>query len=357
MTAPWHCARRGAWVLCLGLSQILAVGVAGAGTDCGQGTPSANSEVPWSATLTVENDLFANTDRHYTNGIKLAWTSPDLTAYTQPGALPDWTRPVIDRLPLIHAPCLQRKVGITLGQEIFTPEDIGRPIPNPADRPYAAWLYLGTALHNQNPGFLDTAEIQLGVVGPAALGREAQNGVHRLRGFSEAKGWDKQLANEPGLVLLVERKARVWRRVSGGGLGADLIPHVGIALGNVRTYASTGAEARVGWHLPLDFGTSLIRPGGDSNSPTETNGSSRPGFYVTAGFSGRAVARDIFLDGNSFRHGPGVSKRHAVGDAFVGASLVWGHFKLTYAQVFRSKEFHGQKGHGEFGSVSLSYHP
>ncbi len=32
-----------------------------------------------------ENDLFANTDRHYTNDIKLPFVSPDLTGYAENG--------------------------------------------------------------------------------------------------------------------------------------------------------------------------------------------------------------------------------------------------------------------------------
>jgi hypothetical protein len=39
----------------------------------------------------------------------------------------------------------------------------------------------------------------------------------------------------------------------------------------------------------------------------------------------------------------------------VGASAIAGPFKLSYAPVFRSKEFDGQDRGHNFGSISLSY--
>ena len=38
--------------------------------------------------LYVENDLFFQTDRNYTSGIRLAWVSPDLTATSATNACP-----------------------------------------------------------------------------------------------------------------------------------------------------------------------------------------------------------------------------------------------------------------------------
>ena len=35
--------------------------------------------------------------------------------------------------------------------------------------------------------------------------------------------------------------------------------------GNVYTYANTGMQIRLGRNLPRDFGTFIIRPGGDYN--------------------------------------------------------------------------------------------
>ncbi|MEZ5481108.1 MAG: DUF2219 family protein [Porticoccaceae bacterium] len=35
----------------------------------------------WTLNMYLENDLFGETDQHYTNGIRFSWISPDLTSY------------------------------------------------------------------------------------------------------------------------------------------------------------------------------------------------------------------------------------------------------------------------------------
>jgi hypothetical protein len=75
-----------------------------------------------------------------------------------------------------------------------------------------------------------------------------------------------------------------------------------------------------------------------------------------AGLDARAVGRDLFLDGNTFRSdGPSVSHRPLVGEAQVGAAVLWRGTRLAYTQVVRSKEFYGQRGTQTFGSVSVSF--
>lgn len=318
-------------------------------------------DTSWTFRFTLENDLFANTDENYTNGIKLSWISPDLSPEYHANELPEWSTAAIKLMPGSDQLGIQRNIGLSIGQKIFTPQDIASTQLITDDRPYAGWLYLGASYYNKTEKHLDTFAVQLGVVGPAALGEEAQNSVHRFRGLQEANGWDNQLQNEPGIVLLAERKWRVFRFTDAEThLGMDVISHLGASLGNVLTYANTGAEFRFGWNIPTDFGTSLIRPGGDVNSPSNTKDTrfsttNHYGFYVFAAYSGRVVLRDIFLDGNTFASSHSVNKEYLVGDLIIGASVLLRDFKLSYAQVFRSKEFEGQGGGSSFGSISISY--
>ena len=93
--------------------------------------------------------------------------------------------------------------------------------------------------------------------------------------------------------------------------------------------------SRVGWNLPGDYGTSIIRPGGDTNAPTSVNdprltSNEAIGFYVFGGISGRLVFRDIFLDGNSFANSHSIDKEPLVGDAVIGTSLTLRNWKLSY---------------------------
>jgi len=312
----------------------------------------------WTFTFLFENDLFGDSDEQYTNGIQLSLVSPDLYQYRDSHRIPEWAHPWIERLHLFDRGGRQRNVAFSLGQKMFTPKDISRRELIVDDRPYAGWLYFGAAFHSKDYHLLDTMEVQVGFVGSASLAEQAQDLVHEIRGIDKAKGWSNQLDNEPGLALIYERKWRAFRRPLIANIEFDAITHVGATLGNVFVFANAGAEARLGWRLPTDFGTSLIRPGGESNAPTTGEDVRLRGEFSVHGFAavtGRLVGRDIFVDGNTFSNSHDVDKKLVVGDLLVGIAMTWRSWKLSYAQAFRTKEFDGQKDHHEFGSVSLSY--
>jgi hypothetical protein len=300
-------------------------------------------------TFTLDNDLFGGSDRYYTNGIRLAWRSP---AY----APPDWLAAVGRFGAPLLPPDGERRWGLALGQNLYTPEDISREDPDPDDRPYAAWLYGAFNLSSATATSLSRLEVQLGVVGPAALGEQAQNTVHRINRGQEAQGWDAQLANEPGLNVIA---SRIWRfnRPLGGedsdwAVGA--LPSLTASLGNINTHAAAGFTVRFGRGLDVDFGPPRIRPSVSGSSfVRRVHGW---GGYVFAGIEGRAVARNIFLDGNTFQDSPSVDKKALVGEASLGVALVFPGGRLSYTHVLRSEEFETQETTSDFGSLSLSLH-
>jgi len=102
-----------------------------------------------------------------------------------------------------------------------------------------------------------------------------------------------------------------WEYKGSTGPQLDAIAHYGASLGNVRTYLNTGLTLRIGSLVPNDFGTSPIRPGGDSNAPLESNVTHRfseGGLHAFISADARVVARDIFLDGNTFTDSPASKK-------------------------------------------------
>jgi lipid A 3-O-deacylase len=299
----------------------------------------------------LENDLFgfSGDDHHYTNGARISW----LSAPTEPGRA-GWERPWYDFWPILSRSG-SRRIGFALGQNIYTPIETERPTPDPTDRPYAAWLYVGASVNTQTARRLDTLELDVGVVGPAAHGRQVQNGVHDLIGVNDSRGWDHQLKNEPGIMLIGERRIRVIEQSNlVGGVNTDLIGFGGASIGNVQTYGNIGLIVRIGGNLMTDFGPPHIRPslpGSATFKPTD-------GFnwYLFAGAEARAVARDIFLDGNTWRDdSPSVDKKHLVGDFEVGLAMSYGTMRLALTQIFRTKEFEGQRANSRFGALALSW--
>ncbi|MEK6775421.1 MAG: lipid A deacylase LpxR family protein [bacterium] len=316
----------------------------------------------WTFNLYFENDLFSESDQDYTNGVKLSWVSPDLQSYVDDPRLPGWVRRANKRLTFFHknADGLQRNLVISLGQSIYTPKDLNRTDVIKDDRPYAGWLYMGFGFHSKTEDQLDSVELNVGVVGPASFAHEAQDFVHELRGFEKFKGWDNQLSNEPGIAAVYEHKDKFMSMGSRGGFGADAITHFGGSLGNVATYLNLGFETRLGWNIPGDFGTSAIRPAGDNSAPgsrwdPRLSGKSAWGLHAFVSVDGRAVLHDIFLDGNTYKDSHSVDREPLVADAAAGVSLIYRRVKLSYAQIFRTREFRGQKHGHSYGSLSMSW--
>ncbi|MBK8476942.1 MAG: lipid A deacylase LpxR family protein [Opitutaceae bacterium] len=307
-------------------------------------------------TVYFENDVFSNTDFHYSNGVKLSWLSADLVGWGQKG----WRQCMVEALPFVNRCDGQKNFGLSLGQHMYTPTDNELYTPDPTDRPYAGWTYLEFAFVSKTRTVSDTISLQLGIVGPHSLAGKTQTTIHGWIGSAKAHGWEHQLHDEPGVNLIYERRWRMFARALSQRLGVDLIPHVGASLGNVQSYANGGGTVRVGFNLPSDFGVQLARAGSIGGTPTDDldpRVSLKHNFsvFVFGAADGRAVARDLFLDGNTFRDSPSVDKESFVADFSYGVGLIAGRWQFTYTQVRRTREFKTQTGSPtEFGSCSVS---
>lgn len=307
-------------------------------------------------TLYFENDTFSGTDQHYTNGVKLSWLSSDLVDWGQSG----WRKTIVESLPFVNRAGGQKNFGFAIGQNIYTPRNIETPTPDPTDRPYAGWSYLEMAFISKTPAVSDTLGLQVGLIGPHSLAEDSQRIVHQWIREVRPEGWDYQLRNELGVNLVYERRWRLYARALVHTVGVDLIPHMGGSLGNVQTYANAGGTIRFGFNLPSDFGVQLARPGSVGGTPADDLDprvalDRNFSLFVFGAGDGRAVARDIFLDGNTFRDSRSVDKESFVADLSAGTGLIAGRWQLTYTQVWRTREFKTERGrYNNFGSLTLS---
>lgn len=300
---------------------------------------AADDEGAWG--LVVENDVFSDTDRHYTNGIRLGRILPR-------NVTPDWLRDTSDRTGLFPAEADYRTV-LSVGQNMYTPRDITLDPPDPADRPYAGWLYATAGISGRSERQLNSLELSLGVVGPASLAGPTQDWFHQLIGSDDPQGWEYQLENEPALMATYQRRWNMTPRPV-GPFEVTLSPHGGFALGNVFTYANFGASLLFGDDIADQFGPPRIQPSVPGAGLVEA---SDRGWYLYASIEARAVAQNIFLDGNTFRDSASVEKLPLVGDLQVGAVASFRGFQLAYTHVFRSDEFEGQRDNASFGAFSV----
>ena len=221
------------------------------------GPASATPRGHPSLSVYFDNDLFAGSDEQYTNGGRVAWLSRNYRRDMLPAQ-------VLKAADIVHFPThdgWRFNYGFSLTQLIFTPEDLRSRALIVDDRPYSAYLGLGFSLHAKRKNVAHSLELALGVVGPWALGEEAQNGTHKLRNFDTAKGWAHQIKNEPTVNAFWTTK---WRfpidTLSSGSFQTDVLPRTGIALGNLETSANTGFTFRIGFNPPNDFANQRLSP-------------------------------------------------------------------------------------------------
>jgi lipid A 3-O-deacylase len=303
--------------------------------------------------LQFENDLFGSgEDSHFTHGTRISYLSKERPTHFQSKL----KSTVLAAIPKFFIP-KTRRLGLIFGQSIFTPDDISRSDLILEDRPYAGWLYLGAGFvteGGERRKFMENLEINIGVVGPAALGRQIQSGWHKFIHVKEPKGWANQLHNEPGFIFFYERKWPFRPPQEKFNKIIDLTPSAGFALGNIFTYFATGLTLRLGYNIPNDYGPPRIRPGlAGSGFFTPQN---KFTWYIFAGVEGRAVGRNIFLDGNTFQDSHSVDKKTLVGDVQVGIVVtLYRNYRMGFTNIFRTKEFNGQPESDEFGSLNFSY--
>lgn len=308
-----------------------------------------------------ENDVLAGTDVHYTQAFKFSFLREQegSPGWMEDLALPLWNRFGNEELPFGF------NGGWSFGQNFYTPEDIERVEPQPDDRPWAGWLYLGRTLQVSSDceavavpeaegGEVvacrqqqHTFELDLGVVGPLSGAKATQTELHKWIDSDPPLGWDDQIGNEPGLLLLYTGKWRYPNR----SMTLDAIPHTRVGLGNVLTFAGAGATFR--------FGRNLSGFGGDLIPAVDRGARPRWEAYLFAGGEARLVGVNIFLDGNHFRDSPGIDKESFVYDLSGGAAVRYRSFRVTLTLVQRSPEFKPPSGRHldpqKFGSFVLSW--
>ena len=206
-----------------------------------------------------------------------------------------------------------------VGQRIYTPRLDG-PEPVPGERPYAAWLFAGAQIARGDRSLA----LEIGWTGPAALGEPVQNGVHRLAGSQRQEGWEHQTGFEPGILLRVQ-EARRWDWGP-----ARIQPAVRVALGNVRTAAAAGAHVEVG---------------------------RGPGAYARVGARQEWVARDIFLDGNTFHSRSTARKLPFVSEGEAAAGFRARRWSAEYRFIARTREYRAQPRAHAYGSLVLTVAP
>lgn len=304
----------------------------------------------------IENDSRniggPGSDQGYSNGFKFSYVYAE-------DQFPGWAKPVTEISKDIQKEFekSQTNFGISLGQQIYTPNNTDLTNLIPDDRPYAAWLYVGLAVQFKTPTHGHSLELDLGVIGPEAMGEQVQNNFHHVIGVPTTKGWKNQLQTEPTVQLGYQQRLKFIDLSQDDKNFFDVVPYFGASVGNVVIGAHVGTIARLGYNLPDDFGPT--RPSaseGDSFvAPSTPRAEQNFSVYFFAGARGNAIARNIFLDGNTFHSSHHVTKYPFTADTEFGFGGQVGRVGVVWRFVTLSPEFEQKSNFNSFASLSFTY--
>ena len=303
-----------------------------------------SSEKPVHGAFSVreENDAIGGNDENYTNGISIALTRKGEGLLGKVWDLAGNSEG-------------ERLATYELTQLMFSPYHIRYSNPDPTDHPYAGILYLGFTTHLRRENSLHSIKLITGIAGPDAFAGETQTFAHRILGFGHPQGWAYQIKNEPVFNLVYEYRYKYALTPRDAKIGVELIPMSGTFLGNYLIQAETDIQCRIGYHLPNDFGTTVLRGIGYLPFPQDDTAHHTWGIYAFAGGGANLVARNLVLDGNTFANSRSVDKRFFLPMAEAGTSIWMRRFQVSLSYVMLGNEYYGQQKRENYCSGLFSY--
>lgn len=274
------------------------------------------------------------TDRHYTEGLKLVYThQPDWK----------WLRNFAGWNNFGESGKVDTAVGYFFGQNMYTPDHADDPSKRIGpDRVFAAWLYGGIFVQRANKDMMEHFELNLGIIGPSALGGEIQTFIHKLVGQDEPNGWDEQLDDELAIDFTWLRRQRANGLPFKHTSNFDSFLEYGFTAGSVHRNANLGLLLRLGPNLPDDFGPGRLEFPRCATGPI---GEKQTHFYFFSRASAKFVQYDRFLTG--------LDTRPVVGQFQLGVLWRYKSFEVSYSQTFLTHEYEEQNGEDSYGSLNL----
>lgn len=229
------------------------------------------------------------------------------------------------------------------GQQIFTGErHIGDTSPADGSRPNAGWLYVEEMERTASVTRLDEWSVTVGVTGPPALAQFVQRVAHGYAAaYNRPVDWTAQLPFEPGFILRYEQSRRLGTSRGASAWNVGVEPHLGGALGTVRTEVSGGMRVRV------------TRGARHPWLPPEE--SSRLQLTWFADASARGVAHNLFLDGSLFQSSTHVQSRAFVNEFEAGFSAQWHRLGAGYRVHWTGPEYTTRTTSHTWASLDASW--
>lgn len=283
-----------------------------------------------------DNDSYLATgqDRYYTNGLFIFYRR----ALTSTEATPEIQKKVLE---------------LELGQKMYNAQSGAIPALQYVDRPITAYLFAGAGLEwfYKSEKTLKLS-VQIGTIGPSALGQEAQEFIHRITGLYTPEGWEFQLKNEMGVNSHIAYNSLIQRNRS---QNTDLFWHAYGNLGTTFTGAGLGFTLRFGQINQL-FQTAFNRSTLTANNPIPKLTARE--FFFFARPQLELVVHDASVSGGLFREDKGpVTYRPKpwVLSQELGFMFAKNRFSAQLSYTFKTAEIRSSARPHQYGSISTFY--
>lgn len=283
-----------------------------------------------------DNDAYLaqGSDRYYTNGLFLYFRHALQTDTTQ-------------------ANLFGKTLGFEAGQKMYNPQSASVPDFRYIDRPFAAYLYLGSSVQYlfKNESVLKLG-LQLGVTGPAAFGRQAQEFIHKTFGFYPPYGWQYEIRNNIGLNLSANYDRLFFRDNWFDGSGNTYVN-----LGTTFTGAGAGILLRFGKFNPLYHSISTSGLSAKNRLIKEAH---QREFFFYLKPTVNYIGYDATVQGDLFNQHKNTGEITGIVEPFVfsqevGGALSAGHWAFNLAAVFKTREVKAMARVHQWGTATVLY--
>jgi lipid A 3-O-deacylase len=319
-----------------------------------------------------DNDAFARTDRWFTNALRVSWVYCERPQQEAP-----ITTALLRTVPFLLGEAAQRPsdrgrpargVAYSVGQTMYTPQDITRAESQVTDRPWAGFLYVATGVFGYSGPVYHATDLKLGISGPHSKADWVQRQWHQLIDSDYPAGWEQQTRTRLGVQLGHMRLKRFGDTSENDRFGFS--QGWAVNVGTLRSYAT--------WMGGITLGT--------QTGPNPVFALSNEGDLVVQDFDNRkaldkwlffanlSVTRQFthhLITGRTLGPRPQVELRPWVVATQLGVSSpawkdpfggwLWdGRLRVIYSLTQRSADFHSplrpeRKAAQRWGTVSLNW--
>lgn len=275
------------------------------------------------------NDVIFETDYYYTNGLQFEFYFPFLESNP------------INYILLPSSDNAIEYYGLTLTQDLFTPTEVADTSTLRADRPYAAYILLGSEKisYDRKEQLRIYSAFEIGIIGESAYGKETQNGIHDwLPTTSTLFTWLNQIKDDFAINYTAEIEKGFW---NGSWFNVNGITST--KLGTPFTYLDAGFSARAGKY------NHNYHPDFAMSSDHEWQS------YLFADMRGRFVLFNATLQGGLFNDKSIYTIddiNNWVGDFSLGIAAIYKYVKLDFGVHYVTPEFPGGKEH-KYGYLNI----